>query len=204
MTEQEFLKTKQHRIENVDDAIDSLCGLWDYFDDYEENGIRYSDVDVLITHVLDSTAFREAPGAASRHHAYAGGLLVHTAQVTFTMLDMLRSMENARLLEATVAAVWHDFGKIWDYEFACDEYTKTPHCYKINHVARSYSEFNKVALDLCPAIDVDFVGHLILSHHGRKEWGSPVEPQCVEAWALHAADMLSAQFIRNEVEYAYE
>jgi 3'-5' exoribonuclease len=36
--------------------------------------------------------------------------------------------------------------------------------------------------------------HCILSHHGRKDWGSPVEPATLEALVLHQADMLSAKF----------
>lgn len=39
----------------------------------------------------------------------------------------------------------------------------------------------------------EHVTHCILSHHGRFEWGSPVEPRTHEAWLLHAADMLSSR-----------
>ena len=34
---------------------------------------------------------------------------------------------------------------------------------------------------------------MILSHHGKKEWGSPIEPQSQGAWILHLADMMSAR-----------
>jgi 23S rRNA maturation-related 3'-5' exoribonuclease YhaM len=40
----------------------------------------------------------------------------------------------------------------------------------------------------------DAVVHCLLSHHGRREWGSPVEPQTLEALLLHQADMASAKF----------
>lgn len=49
--------------------------------------------------------------------------------------------------------------------------------------------FNNVHTDT-----IDAVTHCILAHHGRKEWGSPVEPQTIEALILHQADMLSAQY----------
>lgn len=38
------------------------------------------------------------------------------------------------------------------------------------------------------------VGHCILAHHGRKDWGSPIEPQTQEAYLLHAADTWSSRF----------
>ena len=38
----------------------------------------------------------------------------------------------------------------------------------------------------------DEIGHLILSHHGRRDWGAIQEPKTAEAWALHLADMASA------------
>jgi 3'-5' exoribonuclease len=44
------------------------------------------------------------------------------------------------------------------------------------------------------------VGHCILAHHGRQEWGSPIEPQTVEAMIIHYADMLSAQHAKDYYE----
>ena len=38
----------------------------------------------------------------------------------------------------------------------------------------------------------DELSHIILSHHGRSDWGSPVEPKNVEAWVLHYADLLDS------------
>ena len=54
-----------------------------------------------------------------------------------------------------------------------------------------YSEALKLGVD---PKDIDYIGHIMLSHHGRKEWGSPVLPGTTEAWAVHCADMMSAQY----------
>jgi 3'-5' exoribonuclease len=47
-----------------------------------------------------------------------------------------------------------------------------------------------------PGLDapcVERLTHAILAHHGRKEWGAPVEPQTVEAWLVHLADLAESR-----------
>ena len=67
--------------------------------------------------------------------------------------------------------------------------------YKINEVDEQEPiksdedlEFEKEAVSL--------LKHLILSHHGKKEYGSPIEPNCPEAYILNLADLLSAEMFR--------
>lgn len=65
------------------------------------------------------------------------------------------------------------------------------------HIIAGAMEFAKWAACYCDVSNtdtIDAVTHCILAHHGRKEWGSPVEPQTIEALILHQADMLSAQY----------
>lgn len=74
------------------------------------------------------------------------------------------------------------------------------------HLPRSYAEFMMAvdqSLRILPVdMDYDFlescvdpIAHCILAHHGRLEYGSPVEPQTPEAWAIHLADMTSVLVI---------
>lgn len=63
------------------------------------------------------------------------------------------------------------------------------------HIIAGAMEFSKVASwHVSNSDTIDAVTHCILAHHGRKEWGSPVEPQTIEALILHQADMLSARY----------
>ena len=131
-------------------------------------------------------------GEKSHHHGYPGGLLIHTGEVA---IQAIRFAVESRTVNPDVlitAAIFHDYGKIWDYD---PDGRPTSHRNKIRHVARSYAEFMKMinGLNADPET-VDAIGHAILAHHGRYEWGSPVEPQTEEAFILHLADMWSSQF----------
>jgi len=70
--------------------------------------------------------------------------------------------------------------------------TKKTYRKRINHVAGSAMEFHRHAYGVLDTEELEQIEHLLLSHHGRKEWGSPVEPATAEAFILHAADMMSA------------
>ena len=154
---------------------------------------------------LNDPRFWKSPAAAKKHHAYPGGLSVHTLQVLELTLRMLEVFANPRVNETVVALIWHDYAKIWDYREVTDldvdarkkgdSYIYTDHAGKIGHLPRSYGEMLSAAKALqVPEETIDFIGHLMLAHHGRKEWNSPVLPAETEAWCIHAADMISAQY----------
>jgi 3'-5' exoribonuclease len=179
------------------------------------------DIVELNRHVLEHEQFRAWPGSHDKHHAHEGGLVLHTAEVMLTVRDAVKNSANVgeKPLDVSVlvtATLWHDFGKIWDYERNPDyaagledekdtpshmrrPFRTTKHRDKIRHVARSYSEFmywaslNDWRMGLDRTQWIEDVGHCILAHHGRKDWGSPIEPQTPEAWALHLADMVSVR-----------
>ena len=143
--------------------------------------------------VLSDPQFRAGYGATvgttHAHHAYPGGLVVHTAEVLQYAANLTASL-NINPLVLKLAVIYHDCAKVLDYDALGQ---KTPHYGLIRHVAGSYAEW----MYQSAYMDRDFrdaVGHCILAHHGRKEWGSPVEPQTVEAMILHQADMWSATY----------
>ena len=157
-------------------------------------------LDMLCSVVIGDPRFTSGFGSANKHHSYVGGLMVHTAEV----VKLVRSMVgDADVRVLTVAAIYHDYHKIYDYEIRhdhvkmCDYIAKTDHHRLIGHVAGSYTEFVIQSVpytqDVMTLNFVEQVGHCILSHHGRKEWGSPVVPATKEAFILHAADMISSQ-----------
>lgn len=157
--------------------------------------------------VLQDKRFWAAPAAAKGHHSFEGGLAVHTAQVLAGAMAMAPCVQGFKIREVIVGAIWHDYQKIMDYEheFSDSEveylkdgksFVKSRHYSLVNHLASSALEFRAEGYDLAVEAHLDplLIEHIMLSHHGRKEWSSPVEPKTPEAWAVHAADMLSSQY----------
>jgi 3'-5' exoribonuclease len=96
-----------------------------------------------------------------------------------------------------LAALFHDAGKMWDYKPTNDEYTEwtsVPHKDLIHHISRSALVWNEAATaSKWSEEDKDEITHCILSHHGMREWGSPVQPRTRMAWLLHLCDGISAR-----------
>jgi len=155
----------------------------------------------LCVHALDNEGYGRAPGGKTRHHAYPGGLAVHTYEVTKRARDFVwgPAKGDLSILHVTTAAgILHDLGKAREYGVTSDEsgltIDRTKEGYLLGHLSMSYGWFVREAA--ARNLDYDLtvrVAHCILSHHGRREWGSPTEPQTLEAHALHSADMMSMQ-----------
>jgi 3'-5' exoribonuclease len=142
--------------------------------------------------VIDDARFLRCPGGATRHHQYKGGLAVHTTEV----MNFARSFVEVKDLEImTVAAIFHDRNKIFEYSIKDDgTIEKLPYRKLIGHVVGSFMFFRDLALlNRLPSLYIDEVGHILLSHHGRLEWRSPVEPQTKLAHLFHIADVLSME-----------
>jgi 3'-5' exoribonuclease len=156
-------------------------------------------------------------GSAGKHHAYEGGLMIHTAEVTNYAYNMSLLLDDSDEDVVVTAAIFHDYMKVREYELCqrsspghlvTDQYGrpatyigKTDYRNLVRHVAGSHAEFVKVMdwMDTgngqhnVPEEVILKIEHAILAHHGRYEWGSPVEPQTAEARILHYADMFSVE-----------
>lgn len=155
---------------------------------------------IVINNGRFQQGFGSRPNSGHAHHGYAGGLVVHTHEV----LEIALSMASSRSVEVdtdvlATAAVWHDFLKTRDHDLVGQ---KTEYYDRIRHVAGSYAAWIAAA-SMCGIgrATEDEVGHCILAHHGRLAWGSPVEPQTVEAQILHFADMTSAAYGAGKYEF---
>jgi len=172
------------------------------------------------TTVLDDARFTVWTGSLNgKHHYGSGGLVKHTEEVLTFALSLascnpyleLPSVDRKTL---TLAVIFHDYGKLWDYEPVLDQFTEdvsnpgkpeylrrriidwkgTAHKRLTHHVTRSNMEWLRASEfeEVDPARR-EAVSHAILAHHGCREWGSPVSPGTAEAWILHLADMASAR-----------
>jgi len=140
--------------------------------------------------VLHDPRFQIAPGGSEHHHNYPHGLIIHVNEVMQNVCSMTYGKTSDALI---TAVIWHDYMKIKDYSLDGETVVKLPYRKLINHVAGSAMEFHHAAHSLLHPVELEEIEHLLLSHHGRREWGSPVEPLTAEAFILHAADMMSAK-----------
>lgn len=149
--------------------------------------------------VLSSVKFTSGYGSSDKHHNFIGGLCVHTSEVLENALLMAKSTTLYVNLDNLIAGViYHDYGKFFDYKVENGKVIKTDHQKKIRHLSRSYAIFMSDAEKHEISDNMkDEIGHIILAHHGRQEWGSPVEPETVEALIIHCADVLSARFCKD-------
>ena len=169
----------------------------------------------LAKFVLEDEEFLKCSGSGYEGHHHYGhyGLLTHTAEVVLScmkMKDFYKKNIDGKVL--FLAALFHDSGKTKDYKeivYYCSSSIERPiwevtdHKHKIHHITGSVLIWNK-ALDeyekknRSKKKSLEYlreqVTHCILSHHGRKEWRSPVPPQSAEAWILHTMDTLSARY----------
>jgi 3'-5' exoribonuclease len=149
----------------------------------------------LLTRVVErhGDRLRIWPAARQVHHAYRSGLLEHVLQIMQVAVFLAESYGARRDL-VIAGALLHDLGKLeeLDYDVAID-YSVSGNL--IGHIVigagmlmdlvREMPEFpGELAMEL---------EHLILSHHGAKELGSPVKPMTQEALILAAADDLDAK-----------
>lgn len=138
--------------------------------------------------------FKTAPAAKGFHHVYLGGLLEHTLSVV-RMLDLAANHYQGLNKDLIITGgILHDLGKI--YEFNYDrtiDYSDEGRL--IGHIVMGVEMVGaKIAtLPSFPANLAMELKHLLLSHHGMLEYGSPKLPNTLEAMVVHMMDDLDAK-----------
>lgn len=140
------------------------------------------------------SALREWPAAQSIHHAYRGGLLEHVLSMA-TAGKALARHYGAREDLLVAGAVIHDLGKLQElsYDNGAISYSRDGNL--VGHIALGLVMVRDTARGISGFPDDLRVEleHLVVSHHGARDKGSPVEPKSVEAFILAAVDNLDAQ-----------
>lgn len=139
------------------------------------------------------------PAARSHHHNYRSGLLYHTVSMLRLANNNLRQYPNSLDKDILYGAIiLHDMDKIREYSSVdSPQFTELGELY--GHIFLSGAEtyhHAKLISKENPEINLSKIKHLIhsiLAHHGKKEWGSPVEPQTIEAEIIHQIDMMDSR-----------
>jgi 3'-5' exoribonuclease len=169
----------------------------------------FSDLSLqaLVRSFLDdptfAAAFREAPAAKSLHHAWLGGLLEHVVSlIGICELVANHYPEINRDLLLT-GAILHDIGKLEELRWGTSfDYTLQGQL--VGHITLGIAMIEKKLATLQgfpPALRL-LVEHMVLSHHGKLEFGSPKLPMIPEAVLLNFLDDLDAKMhiMRSELQ----
>lgn len=186
--------------------------------------IRDPRLHALCAHFLDTMGdhFARTAAAKKNHHARRGGLVEHVAQM-LRSADALCGVYQELNRDLLIAAVlFHDVGKLWENSYPADGFVQQPSIYgeMLGHIPLGIELVNKLWQDRSAGPDATawdtlkpsnahvrlHLLHLIASHHGQFEFGSPALPRTPEAHALHYIDNLDAklEMARNAYQSARE
>lgn len=160
------------------------------------------EVAALIRAVLSGdvyTRFCEWPAAQRRHGAVRHGLLAHSLRVAQLARSLPETYGPDGLIcdrDLVIAgSLLHDIGKVRTLPAIAGS-TVPEEAHSFDHSTLSVIMVQNAAQAVQPMFAperLDHLLHVILAHHGRKEWGAAVEPQTVEAWLVHLADLAESR-----------
>jgi 3'-5' exoribonuclease len=163
-----------------------------------------SNIQRITRHLLKKhqAAFYEYPAATKNHHEFVSGLAYHVV----SMLDLAKAIAHlypsldTDLLYAGI--ILHDLGKVTELSGPIST-TYTVEGNLLGHISIMVNEIGQAAKELgIEGEEVTVLQHIILSHHGKAEWGSPKPPMIKEAEILHYIDNLDAKM--NMLDRALE
>jgi 3'-5' exoribonuclease len=175
-------RTQEEMIKELNQQIKSLQEPWQSFTAH------------LLLNEDFLPKFASSPAARTMHHAYIGGLLEHTLSMA-TMADYMSEhyphVDRSLLI---AGALLHDMGKVHEYSIE-GEFAFSDDGRLVGHIVRAITMVETAVAQLgtlTPEQARELV-HLIASHHGTLEFGSPVTPKTLEAILLHQIDLLDSR-----------
>lgn len=185
--------TLDEYIEGSDFDLDELfTQLTGYIEKIEDKKLKeylehiFSDKDF-------ANKFKTMPAAEYVHHSFRGGLLEHVVEMLDLMQPLRTYYPEADFDLVTAGVILHDIGKLVELNVVDTVVQRSAKGYLLGHIALGL-EF------LCKDIDnylTDeksmLLKHIILSHHGSLEFGSPVVPSTIEASIVSQLDSTSSQ-----------
>ena len=145
----------------------------------------------LLDRLIDH-AYHEAPAAKYYHQAYRHGLLEHCLSVAQGVSALAAPFPKIDRDLAVTGALLHDIGKVETYSWSTGAIELTDRGKLAGEIPLGYYRVRREIerIEGFPAADADGLLHIILSHHGKLEHGSPVVPCTREATLVHFVDNL--------------
>ncbi|MFB3855516.1 MAG: 3'-5' exoribonuclease YhaM family protein [Vicinamibacterales bacterium] len=142
------------------------------------------------------------PAAQLVHHAWRGGFLEHVLKIAELSLGMAAAYGARRDL-LVAGAIVHDLGKLQELDYDVSA-TYSREGRLVGHLTLGVIMLREIALAIpdFPPVLLTELEHLIVSHHGSHDLGSPVEPMTLEAFLLSAADDIDAKV--NQIQQAID
>ena len=141
-----------------------------------------------------ATAYKQAPAAKTLHHAFIGGLLEHVVALCHSCDLIVRNYPMIHRDLLLTGAFLHDIGKVHELAYA-RSFAYTTEGQLLGHMIIEL-EMLHAKIALVPGFPDDLkilVEHLIISHHGQYDFGSPKLPMFPEALMLHYLDDLDSK-----------
>lgn len=161
------------------------------------NNFTDSELKAIVSQIMldNREALEVYPAAYRLHHAMVGGLMLHTASIVEMAEKICTIYPNINRELLLSGAILHDVAKTFEMSTAksglCSGYTIGGEL--IGHLVKGAMYIDETAKNL--GIDsekVTLLEHMVLSHHGVPEFGSPVRPMFLEAEILSSLDSLDA------------
>lgn len=136
--------------------------------------------------------WKVAPAASGIHHAYIAGLLQHTVDVTSRAKAIAKLTTGCNVDLVVAGAMLHDMGKLWTYELNGALIERSHRGMMLEHIVLGIIGLEKYRTEENSKV-LDLLQHIISSHHGVREYGSPTTPMFVEAVIVNYADGVDAK-----------
>ncbi|MFC1886049.1 3'-5' exoribonuclease YhaM family protein [Thermodesulfobacteriota bacterium] len=159
-----------------------------------ENDYYRKLIEAFLTDKEMALAFKTAPAAKKMHHAYIGGLLEHTLSMTL-LIDRISGHYKDVDRDLLIAgAILHDVGKTKEFEYSTRiDYSDAGRL--LNHIVIGLGMIDDKIREIkeFPEELALMLKHLVVSHHGAREFGSPEPPKTIEAVLLSYIDEIDAK-----------
>ncbi|HWZ82642.1 MAG TPA: OB-fold nucleic acid binding domain-containing protein [Terriglobales bacterium] len=186
---------------NIDELWSTLTGFVATF----ENPHLKSLVELFLADPEIAERYRIAPAAKTLHHAYIGGLLDHVVSL-FRSCDLVaRNYPQINRDLLLTGAFLHDIGKIHELTYN-RSFSYSTRGQLLGHMIIEL-EMLQAKLALLPGFPADLktlLEHLIISHHGQYDFGSPKLPMFPEALMLHYLDDLDSKMEAMRAQFERE
>ena len=175
---------------------EDLDGLWRRLEELLDTQLERPVARRLAAETLErhGAALRVHPAAKAIHHAFLGGLLEHVVSMLGLAVRICDHYAELDRDLVVLGVLFHDLGKLEELgAMPVNDYTPVGRL--VGHIilGRDLLRERAAAIEGFPDELRLQLEHLILSHQGRKEFGSPVEPMTPEAIALHMIDDLDSK-----------